>query len=111
MTCVAHATKSLVSDARVLPTDIRAIQCCCFSNKYDVQTVVGAFVMPNAQINPDMPLTSFAVPLEALESASGLRFFPVRGISIRGTTTCPHCDLLQDVQQSAHTGLHCGPRR
>lgn len=40
------------------------------------QTVVGAFVCPNAPIDPDMPLTSFAVPLEALESASGLHFFP-----------------------------------
>jgi hypothetical protein len=44
------------------------------------QTVVGAFVMPNAPIDPDMPLTSFTVPLEALESASGLRFFPVRTV-------------------------------
>lgn len=38
--------------------------------------VLGAFVMPNAQIHPDTPLTAFAVPLEALESASGLHFFP-----------------------------------
>lgn len=73
--------------------DCGQIRCCleltptadldCCSNLNDllkVQTVVGAFVMPNAPIEPDMPLTSFAVPLEALESASGLRFFPVRGI-------------------------------
>lgn len=32
--------------------------------------------MPNAPIPPDLPLTSFAVPLEALESAAGLHFFP-----------------------------------
>mmetsp|Transcript_1435 Transcript_1435/g.4274 ORF Transcript_1435/g.4274 Transcript_1435/m.4274 type:complete len:410 (-) Transcript_1435:16-1245(-) len=38
--------------------------------------VVGAFVMPNNSINPDTPLTAFSVPLESLESASGLRFFP-----------------------------------
>ena len=32
---------------------------------------VGAFVMPNAQIQPDMPLTAFAVPLEMLEDVAG----------------------------------------
>ena len=29
-----------------------------------MQTVVGAFVMPNAPIDPNTPLTAFAVPLE-----------------------------------------------
>ena len=32
---------------------------------------VGAFVMPNNQIQPDMPLTAFAVPLEMLENVAG----------------------------------------
>ena len=32
---------------------------------------VAAFVMPNAAIEPDLPLTMFTVPLEALESVSG----------------------------------------
>ena len=32
---------------------------------------LGAFVMPNDQIQPDMPLTAFAVPLEMLESVAG----------------------------------------
>lgn len=32
---------------------------------------VGAFVMPNDQIQPDMPLTAFAVPLEMLENVAG----------------------------------------
>ena len=32
---------------------------------------VAAFVMPNAAIEPDLPLTAFAVPLDALESVSG----------------------------------------
>ena len=32
---------------------------------------VGAFVMPNDQIQPDMPLAAFAVPLEMLENVAG----------------------------------------
>jgi len=38
--------------------------------------IVGAFVMPNAQIHPRMPLSSFVVPLSLLEQASGIRVFP-----------------------------------
>jgi len=34
--------------------------------------VVGAFVMPNAPVQPDTPLTAFSVPLEALEEAAGV---------------------------------------
>jgi DNA/RNA endonuclease G (NUC1) len=56
-----------------------------------MQTVVGAFVMPNAPIDPDMPLTSFTVPLEALESASGLRFFPVRTQHLYRFSECIPC--------------------
>lgn len=37
---------------------------------------VGAFVMPNAPIDPQTPVTAFAVPLEALESVAGAKFFP-----------------------------------
>ena len=37
----------------------------------DVVHKVGAFVMPNAPIDPDFPLTAFAVPLEPLEAISG----------------------------------------
>ena len=33
--------------------------------------VVGAFVMPNQAIDPTTPLTAFAVPITALEEASG----------------------------------------
>jgi len=36
----------------------------------------GAFVMPNAPIDPATPLEAFAVPLTQLESVSGLKFFP-----------------------------------
>lgn len=35
---------------------------------------LGAFVLPNAEIANDMPLTKFEVPLEAVERASGLEF-------------------------------------
>lgn len=34
-------------------------------------TVLGAFVMPNAAIDPETPLTAFTVPLQKLEAASG----------------------------------------
>ena len=32
---------------------------------------VGAFVMPNSHIMPDLPLTAFSVPLEMLEDVAG----------------------------------------
>ncbi len=35
---------------------------------------LGAFVLPNAEIANDKPLTDFEVPLEAVERASGLEF-------------------------------------
>lgn len=35
------------------------------------KTAVGAFVMPNAPIEADMPLTAFTVPISALEEAAG----------------------------------------
>ena len=34
---------------------------------------LGAFVMPNAPIDPETPLSAFAVPLDALESAAGAK--------------------------------------
>ena len=37
---------------------------------------VGSFVMPNAYIPPEVPLTSFVVPLDSLERATGTIFFP-----------------------------------
>lgn len=33
--------------------------------------VLGAFVLPNAPLPPDVPLTAFSVPLEPLEEAAG----------------------------------------
>jgi endonuclease G, mitochondrial len=41
---------------------------------------MGAFVMPNAAIDPIAPLKAFSVPLSALEEASGLQFFPGEGV-------------------------------
>ncbi|KAI9826384.1 MAG: nuclease [Thelocarpon impressellum] len=35
---------------------------------------LGAFVLPNAEIDNDRPLASFEVPIEAVERASGLEF-------------------------------------
>ncbi|KAF4511406.1 hypothetical protein G6O67_003209 [Ophiocordyceps sinensis] len=35
---------------------------------------IGAFVLPNARISNDKPLTDFEVPVEAVERASGLEF-------------------------------------
>lgn len=35
------------------------------------KVAVGAFVMPNAHIVPDLPLTAFSVPLEVLEDVAG----------------------------------------
>lgn len=40
------------------------------------QTAVGAFVLPNAPIDPAQPLLTYAMPLEVVESVSGLQFFP-----------------------------------
>eukprot|EP00892_Ulva_mutabilis_P003598 jgi/Ulvmu1/160/UM001_0164.1 len=37
---------------------------------------VGAFAMPNRPIPPNTPLTSFCVPLDMLESLTGIEFFP-----------------------------------
>lgn len=48
---------------------------------------VGAFVMPNDQIQPDMPLTAFSVPLKMLENVAGALF--------TSPTTCP--GLLQHL--------------
>lgn len=35
------------------------------------EAVIGAFVLPNAPLQADLPLTAFSVPLEALEEAAG----------------------------------------
>ena len=37
----------------------------------DQQVAMGAFVLPNAPVQPDTPLTAFSVPVESLEEAAG----------------------------------------
>jgi len=39
-------------------------------------TAVGAFVLPNAPIDPKTPLLAYAMPVEIVESVTGIRFFP-----------------------------------
>jgi DNA/RNA non-specific endonuclease len=39
------------------------------------QSALAAFAMPNRPIDPATPLTSFVVPLEFLESVTGIEFF------------------------------------
>ncbi len=36
------------------------------------EAIMGAFVLPNAPLQADLPLTAFSVPLEALEEAAGV---------------------------------------
>lgn len=53
---------------------------------------IGAFVLPNAPISNDKPLTDFEVPVEAVERASGLEFAsklaPQRRRRLCSDTTC-----------------------
>ncbi|KAJ5502941.1 Extracellular Endonuclease subunit A [Penicillium fimorum] len=44
------------------------------TNSPTSKVALGAFVLPNARIANDKPLTDFEVPLEAVERASGLEF-------------------------------------
>lgn len=85
---------------------------------------VGAFVLPNAPINADMPLAAYSVPLSALEDVVGTEFFPhyfdsdkraiLDGASLRwqsmgkslmeqrklGDATKPHLPLLPAPQNN-----------
>lgn len=54
---------------------------------------VAAFVVPNAGIPADTPLTSFVVPLHRLEEAAGLVFFP-DATELR----CARAELAQQEQ-------------
>ncbi|OTB08006.1 hypothetical protein M426DRAFT_52679 [Hypoxylon sp. CI-4A] len=53
---------------------------------------IGAFVLPNAQIPNEKPITDFEVPVEAVERASGLEFAtklpPQRRRRLCADTTC-----------------------
>jgi DNA/RNA endonuclease G (NUC1) len=43
--------------------------------RHGAETAVAAFVMPNAPIPPEKPLTDFLVPVNLLEQVAGLAFF------------------------------------
>ncbi|KAF9955339.1 nuclease [Mortierella alpina] len=45
------------------------------TDKGNGDMAVGAFVLPNNTIQNQVPLTAFQVPVEAVEKASGLKFF------------------------------------
>ena len=63
---------------------------------------VASFVVPNAGIPADTPLTSFAVPLHRLEEAAGLVFFP-DAVELRGA----RAELAQQEQEWMHSAaLH-----
>ena len=64
-----------------------------------VQVDVGAFVMPNEDIDPDTPLKSFVVPLEALETVAGLKFFP------KTLTAAKRQSLDAAARRWQHSGL------
>jgi len=50
---------------------------------------VAAFLLPNARIGQDTPLSDFVVPLSALQAAVGFEFFPaVDCVAIEGMDAC-----------------------
>lgn len=63
--------------AVAVPTHYFKVLLAEFSDeKGEKRLAVGAFAMPNRKIAADTPLASFAVPLELLESLTGIEFFP-----------------------------------
>lgn len=48
----------------------------------DREAALGAFVLPNAPVQPNAPLTAFSVPVESLEEAAG-------GFIISQCSECP----------------------
>ena len=85
--------------------------------------VLGAFVLPNAQINPKTPLSSFQVPLAQLELVAGIDFFPKldaptsRGASVQadlcGLNACqlpPEQFWLSAHERSETTGSAAGKK-
>jgi len=50
-------------------------------DKNGANIVVGAFVLPNAQIHPSTPLSSFQISLKRLETIAGVDFFPSLSVS------------------------------
>lgn len=58
---------------------------------------VGAFVLPNAPIDPAVPLSAYTVPLEALESVAG---------ELLGSH---YCAWTPEGREARACGLHSGP--
>jgi endonuclease G len=61
------------------------------SVKLGSRVALGAFVLPNAPIDNNVPLKSFYVPLESVERSSGVEFLPNLPLSDRK-------DLCQEVK-------------
>ena len=67
--------------------------------------VLGAFVMPNSVIPNEVPLESFAVPVESVERAAGLTLFP-EAIKNSAKKLCDtvRCDLvIRDFSDKSKT--------
>jgi endonuclease G len=73
---------------------------------------LGAFVLPNAKIANDKPLTDFEVPLEAVERASGLEF-AARLPEVRRKKLCEEirCDILVKDYKDRQRTFQKGDRR
>ena len=75
-TSCSHAGQA--PQATAVPTHFYKVVFCERQDKQsgERQTAMAAFAMPNRPIDPATPLTSFVVPLEFLESVTGIEFFP-----------------------------------
>ena len=74
---------------------------------------LGAFVLPNARIANDKPLTDFEVPLEAIERASGLEF-AAKLPAQRRKRLCQeiHCSVIVREYAERHKNLQgASPQR
>lgn len=74
---------------------------------------LGAFVLPNARIANDKPLTDFEVPIEAVERASGLEFASKLPIH-RRKRLCEeiHCSIIvREYAERQKNLLGDSPRR
>ncbi len=61
------------------------------------EAIMGAFVLPNALLQADMPLTAFSVPLEALEEAAGVSCWPVAVMPVPSICALPGHDFCKFV--------------
>jgi DNA/RNA endonuclease G (NUC1) len=59
-----------------VPTHFFKVVLMELSNGANTTQAVAAFVIPNDKIDPSTPLTNFLVPIDSLECAAGMAFFP-----------------------------------